>query len=101
EENTAAVRSTVADHWSYQAISKPALPAVAEAAWVRTPIDAFILQDLQAAGLTPSADADRATLARRLSLDLLGFIPEPASAPSAGSGLQAGDLPPPGPLGTT
>lgn len=77
EENKAA-RSTVADHWSYQAISKPALPAVAEAEWVRTPIDAFILQELQAAGLTPSADADRATLARRLSLDLLGFIPEPS-----------------------
>ena len=55
-----------------------ALPAVKNKAWVRTPIDRFILARLEQHGLTPAPPADRYTLARRLSLDLIGLPPEPA-----------------------
>ncbi len=56
----------------------PALTAVAAKAWVKTPVDAFILDKLQKAGLKPSPPADRATLARRVYFDLIGLPPAPA-----------------------
>jgi hypothetical protein len=67
-------------HWSYQAPQRPPLPAVSakNVAWVRNPIDRFILARLEQNGLTPAPEADRRTLARRLSLDLTGLPPEPA-----------------------
>ncbi len=65
-------------HWSLIAPVRPALPEVKNEAWVRTPIDRFILARLEQAGLTPAPPADRYTLARRLSLDLIGLPPEPA-----------------------
>ena len=65
-------------HWAYQAPAKPALPAVKNAAWPRNPIDRFILARLEKEGLTPAPEADKRTLARRLSLDLTGLPPEPA-----------------------
>jgi cytochrome c553 len=65
-------------HWSYIAPKRPALPAVKNTAWVRNPIDRFILAKLEASGLTPAPEADRRTLARRLSLDLTGLPPDPA-----------------------
>ena len=65
-------------HWSFQPVRKPELPAVANDAWVRNPIDRFILARLEAEGLTPAAEADRRTLARRAALDLTGLPPEPA-----------------------
>jgi hypothetical protein len=67
-------------HWSYQAPQRPPLPHVSakNAAWVRNPIDRFILAKLEQKGLTPAPEADRRTLARRLSLDLTGLPPEPA-----------------------
>src|SRR5207248_1114296 len=64
-------------HWSFIAPTRPALPAVKHEAWVRNPIDRFILAKLEANGLTPAPEADRRTLARRLSLDLTGLPPEP------------------------
>ena len=48
------------------------------AAWVRNPIDHFILAELEKAGLQPAPEADRRTLARRVSLDLTGLPPSPA-----------------------
>ncbi len=63
--------------WSYQAISHPDVPSVQNSAWVRTPVDAFILSKLEEKGITPSAEADKATLVRRVYLDVLGFIPTP------------------------
>jgi hypothetical protein len=57
---------------------RAAEPVVKTAGWVRTPIDAFILSGLEAAGLQPAGEADRRTLARRLSLDLTGLPPTPA-----------------------
>jgi hypothetical protein len=65
-------------HWSLIAPSRPAVPLVKNTAWVQTPIDAFILAKLETVGLSPAPEADRRTLARRLSLDLTGLPPEPA-----------------------
>ena len=63
--------------WSYQAVKTPIQPAVNNKAWVRTPIDAFVLAPLEAKGLTPSPDADRAAFVRRSTLDAWGVIPTP------------------------
>jgi hypothetical protein len=65
-------------HWAYIAPQRPALPAVKDTAWVRNPIDRFILAKLEKAGLKPAPEADRRTLARRASLDITGLPPEPA-----------------------
>ena len=62
-------------HWAYVAPVRPALPGVADSAWPRNPIDVFVLQRLEKEGLTPAPEADRATLIRRLSFDLIGLPP--------------------------
>jgi hypothetical protein len=62
-------------HWAYLPPLQPPLPAVRNAAWVRTPIDAFILAKLEANGLAPSPEADRLTWLRRVSFDLTGLPP--------------------------
>jgi hypothetical protein len=64
-------------HWAFIKPARPAMPVVKNAKWVRNPIDAFILARLEASGLAPAPEADRRTLARRLSLDLTGLPPEP------------------------
>ncbi len=64
-------------HWSLIPPVRPELPPVQNEAWVRNPIDRFILARLEAAGLSPAPEADRRTLARRLALDLTGLPPEP------------------------
>jgi mono/diheme cytochrome c family protein len=66
------------DHWSFRPIAKPAPPTVRDASLVRNPIDAFILARLEREKVAPSPEADKSTLARRLSLDLLGLPPDPA-----------------------
>jgi mono/diheme cytochrome c family protein len=63
-------------HWSFRPVKRPAVPDVRDA-WGRDPIDAFVLARLQKEGLKPSPEADRATLLRRLSLDLTGLPPTP------------------------
>lgn len=55
----------------------PQAPEVRQKAWVRTPIDAFVLSQLEAKGLKPSKDADRATFIRRATLDAWGLLPTP------------------------
>jgi len=62
-------------HWAFVPPKHPALPKVKEKAWVRNPIDTFILAALEADELRHAPEADRATLARRLSLDLTGLPP--------------------------
>ena len=64
-------------HWAYQPIKAPVQPTVNNKAWVRTPIDAFVLAPLEAKGITPSPDADRAAFVRRATLDAWGVIPAP------------------------
>ncbi len=62
-------------HWSYLKVTRPPVPQVQDAEFVRSPIDAFILQRLHDAGLQHAPQADRATLIRRLSFDLTGLPP--------------------------
>jgi mono/diheme cytochrome c family protein len=64
-------------HWSFKAIAESALPDVTGEAWVRNPIDRFVLARLEAEGLAPAAEADRRTLVRRAALDLTGLPPDP------------------------
>ncbi len=66
-----------APHWAFTAPVRPAPPEVQNRAWPRNPIDHFILAKLEANHLQPSPEADRATLLRRLHLDLTGLPPSP------------------------
>lgn len=66
------------EHWSFIAPVKAKPPVVRNAAWVRNPIDRFILARLEAQTLTPAPEADRRTLIRRVALDLTGLPPKPA-----------------------
>lgn len=64
-------------HWAYQPVTRPALAVVNDAAWLRSRTDAFVLARLEAARLSPSPEADRRTLIRRLAFDLTGLPPVP------------------------
>jgi hypothetical protein len=64
-------------HWSLIAPKRPDPPRVHNKGWARNPIDYFILARLEQAGLSPAPEADRRTLARRVSLDLTGLPPAP------------------------
>lgn len=64
-------------HWSLIAPTRSALPKVRDRRWVKNPIDNFVLARLEKEGLKPAAEADRRTLARRVSLDLTGLPPAP------------------------
>jgi mono/diheme cytochrome c family protein len=74
----AASKADASKHWAFQPLAGVAAPVVSRPEWVRNPIDVFILARLDAEKLTPSPEADRATLIRRLSLDLTGVLPSPA-----------------------
>jgi hypothetical protein len=75
------------DHWAYQTVQKPDVPAIGtflsrlgitandETDWAKNEIDQFILDKLKQDQLKPSPEADRATLIRRVSLDLTGLPP--------------------------
>ncbi|NRF70585.1 DUF1553 domain-containing protein [Aquincola sp. S2] len=69
--------------WAYSPLkpiaagARAALPAVKDAKWVKSPLDAFILAKLEGAGIRPSAEADRATFIRRATLDAWGLLPTP------------------------
>jgi hypothetical protein len=67
-------------HWAFQPRKDAAVPTFADPAgkaWVKTPLDAFILTGLRKAGLKPAPAADRATLIRRVTFDLTGLPPTP------------------------
>jgi mono/diheme cytochrome c family protein len=78
-------------HWAFVAPVRPAPPDVKQKSWTRNDIDRFVLARLEAAGIKPSPEADRATLARRVSLDLTGLPPTPAEVEAflADKGSQA------------
>jgi hypothetical protein len=66
------------DHWSFVPPTKPAIPPVSDKAWVRDPLDAFVLARLDREGLKPESEATREAWLRRASFDLTGLPPTPA-----------------------
>jgi hypothetical protein len=64
-------------HWAYMPLKRPTVPQTTDRAWLRNPIDAFILHTLEAKQVQPSKEASKAELLRRLSLDLIGLPPTP------------------------
>jgi len=64
--------------WSFQPVTRPAVPQVRQKEWARTPIDAFVLARLEAAGLMPAPPATKTALLRRAYYDLTGLPPTPA-----------------------
>ena len=68
-------QSAITQHWAFVAPVRPQLPEVRNRQWIRNPIDRFILARLEKERLQPSPEADRMTLLRRLSLDLIGLPP--------------------------
>jgi len=72
-----ADNAAVKKHWAFVPPVRPAVPAVKNANWPKNPIDNFVLARLEKEGMTPSPVADRVTLLRRLSLDLIGLPPTP------------------------
>jgi hypothetical protein len=69
-------------HWSFVAPKRIAPPAVAAKAWVRNPIDSFVLARLEQEHLTPSSEGDKSTLLRRVTFDLTGLPPTPPEVDS-------------------
>ncbi len=70
----------VKKHWAYIAPKRPAPPSVRNAKWPANPIDRFVLARLEREQLSPSLEAPRVTLLRRLSLDVTGLPPTPEEA---------------------
>ncbi|HTM50743.1 MAG TPA: PSD1 and planctomycete cytochrome C domain-containing protein [Bryobacteraceae bacterium] len=64
--------------WSFQPVARRDPPAVKDSAWVRNPVDAFLLAALEAKGLKPSPPSDKRALIRRAYLDVTGLPPDPA-----------------------
>lgn len=65
------------EHWVWQPISNPAIPANADPSWAWDDIDRFVLAELEQARLRPAVDADKTALLRRLYFDLIGMPPTP------------------------
>src|SRR5262245_43906597 len=72
-----AQETAKADWWSLKPLARPLIPTVKQPAWARNPIDVFILAKIESIGLKPSPEADRATLIRRVTFDLIGLPPTP------------------------
>ena len=72
------IASNAKTHWAFQPIRNPVPPKVKNGRWVKTPVDTFILSALEARNLNPSPQADRRTLIRRATFDLIGLPPTPA-----------------------
>jgi len=66
------------EYWSFLPLQSPALPAVKNQAWVKSPVDRFLLAALEAKGLSPAPPADRLTWIQRVTLDLTGLPPSEA-----------------------
>ncbi len=71
----ASIKPEARRHWSFQPVKAPPIPAVKDAAWVRNPIDAFVLARLEERGWKPSPAAESRAILRRVYLDLIGLPP--------------------------
>ena len=74
-EGVGAEVAEIEKHWAYVPPKRPYLPKISRRDWAANPIDSFVLARLEKEGLSPSPEADRVTLLRRLSLDLIGLPP--------------------------
>jgi hypothetical protein len=74
---SAKSESAAQKHWAFQPVRSPPLPAVKKTGWVQSPVDAFILAELEKKQINPNPLADKRTLIRRASFDLLGLPPKP------------------------
>ena len=72
-----AADSAREEHWAFVVPKRPTPPAVQRDAWIRNDIDHFVLSRLEREGRSPSPEADRFTLIRRVTLDLTGLPPAP------------------------
>ena len=61
--------------WAFQPVKKSAVPAIRNQAWMKNPIDAFVLAKLEEKQLEPNKPADKLTLLRRVTLDMTGLPP--------------------------
>ncbi len=75
--NVTSIREKAKTHWAFQPVHEPTVPAVRNKRFVQTPVDNFILAKLEAAKLQPSPEADKRTLIRRATFDLIGLPPTP------------------------
>ncbi|HVW21160.1 MAG TPA: PSD1 and planctomycete cytochrome C domain-containing protein [Opitutaceae bacterium] len=73
--SSAAYGGVGRQHWSFLPLTRPAVPAVQDEAWCRTPIDRFVRQKLEDNGMQPNPEADKRTLIRRVTFDLVGLPP--------------------------
>jgi hypothetical protein len=64
-------------HWAWQPVKRPAVPGVSDLSWCKSPVDNFVVAKLNEKGLKPNALADKRTLIRRASFDLIGLPPTP------------------------
>ena len=76
-EGVGAASAEIKKHWAYIPPKRSELPKISNVAWVANPVDRFVLARLDKEKLAPSPEADRVTLLRRLSLDLIGLPPTP------------------------
>jgi hypothetical protein len=76
-EGPPAVNDESKSWWSFQSVICPTPPATNDDAWVRTPIDGFVLAKLHQAGLQPAPRAEKSILLRRAYYDLIGLPPSP------------------------
>ena len=77
KDSAEARRADPKTFWSFQPLKAPEVPRLENDPWPRTPIDRFILARLREEGLVPRPEADRRTLLRRLTFDLIGLPPTP------------------------
>jgi hypothetical protein len=70
-----AIPKSPAEHWAFQPIRRPTVPAVKNASWVRNPIDAYVLARMESHGMKPPVEASPTALLRRTYLDVIGLPP--------------------------
>ena len=80
------------DHWAFQPVKKPTVPEVKNRAWVKTPIDAFIMAKLEEKGLQPNPVANPEAFLRRVSYDLIGLPPTSEQVAAFEKAIQAAQL---------